>query len=101
MSNVFSMMKKAVSMQREMKQIQKQLEKQSIEGSSGGVKVVAKGDLSIESIKIDPKLMDPSRPENLERTVVAACNNALGAAKKLAGGEMSKIAGGLGLGDLM
>jgi len=101
MANMFQMMKEAVSMQRQMKQIQKELERQTIDFTSGGVKVVARGDMSISSITLDPAILDPSKKVKLEGLITSAVNGALNAAKKQAGAAMSELTKGAGLGSLM
>ena len=103
MVNMFKMIKQAASMQKEMKQIQKELAGHTVEGRSGGglIKVVARGDMSVESITIDPKAVDPAQTDKLERLLLSAVNDALSAAKKEAGGAMSKLTEGLGMGDLL
>lgn len=101
MANMFQMMKQAVSMQREMKQVQKELARQSVEFTSGGIKVVAKGDMTIASISIEPHLIDPAKAVKLEGLIASAINGALGAAKKQAGEAMSKLTEGMGLGGLL
>jgi DNA-binding YbaB/EbfC family protein len=102
MANLFNMMKQAGSIKKDMKKMQKQLAGQTVEFSSAGgqVKVVARGDMTIAEVSIDPEFA--RKPgDGLEKAVVAAVNGALAVAKKEAGKEMSKLAGGLGLGDLM
>ena len=103
MANIFNMVKQAASMKKEMKNIQENLSKQKVEYSAGGgkVNVVARGDMSIESITIDPLSIDPEKADRLHELIVTGVNGALKAAKKKAGSEMSKLAGGMGLGDLM
>jgi DNA-binding YbaB/EbfC family protein len=102
MANLFNMMKQAGSIRKEMKNMQKELAGHTVEFSSAGgqVKVVAKGDMTVAEVRIDPKLAQTGG-EKLENAVVAAVNGALAGAKKEAGREMSRLAGGLGLGDLM
>lgn len=101
MANMFEMMKQAMSMQRELKNVQKQLAKQTVEfaGKGGLVKVVARGDMTIDNIKIDPQLINPTDAARLEQALVAAVNGSLLAAKEKAGKEMSKLTSGLGLPD--
>jgi DNA-binding YbaB/EbfC family protein len=101
MKNVFKMMKQVHSMQSEMKQIEKSLAQKTAEYSSGGVTVVAKGDMTIQSVKIAPDAVDTSRMDRLEKHMVSAVNGALANAKKMAGSEVSKLAGTMGLGDLL
>jgi nucleoid-associated protein EbfC len=102
MANMFEMMKQAVSMQRDLKNVQKQLSKQTVEyaGKGGLIKIVARGDMTIESMKIDPQLINAADPQRLEQGVVSAVNGALLAAKEKAGKEMSKLASGMGLPDM-
>lgn len=102
MPNVMQMMKQAATMQRDLKRVQKELSGVKTEGSagSGRVKVVVSGDMTVDSITIDPDLMRTD-PGKVETWLVDAVNDALGAAKKKAGAEMSKLAGGLGLGSLL
>jgi len=99
---MFSMMKQAMSMQRELKNVQKQLAKQTVEYAwkNGLVKVVARGDMTIESVKIDPHMLNPSDSRRLEEGVASAVNSALFAAKEQAAKEMSKLTAGMGLPNL-
>lgn len=101
--NVLKMMQQAATMRREMQQIQSELEKKTVEYTIGGgrLKVVARGDMTIESITIDPQSVDPSNVARLQDLIVNGVNGALKAAKKKAGSEMSKMAGSMGLGKLM
>ncbi|MGQ9661608.1 MAG: YbaB/EbfC family nucleoid-associated protein [Kiritimatiellia bacterium] len=102
MTNMFQMLKQAASMQRQMKQVQKEMARQKIEHTAVGgvVKVVVRGDMTIESIALDESILDPTKKSKTERVLVEAINGALEAAKKKVGVEMSKIASDLGLGNL-
>ena len=86
-------------MQKDIQKVQEELAKQTTEFTSGGgmVKVVARGDMSLESIKIDPKVVDPSDVEMLEDLICTAVEGALKAAKAKMSEEMSKVTGGMGL----
>lgn len=102
MANMFDMVKQAASMKKKMKQIQKELKKQTVEASSGSVKVTVCCDMSLSSLKIDSDRIDPSDVERIEKSVVLAVNDALESAKKKAAREMSNLAGGLGgLADML
>ncbi|MCX7590370.1 MAG: YbaB/EbfC family nucleoid-associated protein [Kiritimatiellae bacterium] len=103
MANLFQMMKQAATMQRQMKQIQKELARHKVEHTVAGgtVKVIVRGDMTIESIGLDESLLEPAKKVKVERLLVEAVNGALEAAKKKVGGEMSRMASGLGLGDLL
>ena len=55
-------MKQAARMQQQMEQVQKDLAARTVEGTAGGgaVKVAARCDSSIASIKIDPAALNPA-----------------------------------------
>ena len=103
MANMFEMLKQAASMKKEMGKVQKDLAEKSVEHSCDGgrVVVVATGDMTIKSIKVDPAIVDSSQVEKLEGVLVRGVNGALKTAKKEAAREMSRIAGGMGLGGLL
>jgi DNA-binding YbaB/EbfC family protein len=63
------------------------------------VTVTANGAGEIQSIKIDPKAIDPDDPEMLEDMILAAVNEAIRSAQALAESKLGGLAGGA-LGDL-
>lgn len=93
------MMKKMQQMQRQMAQIEEELQKETVEATAGGgmVKVVATGKQDIVEIKINPEVVDPKEVELLEDTVLAAVKEALEKSKELAQQKMGGLTGGLGL----
>ncbi|HBA86293.1 MAG TPA: nucleoid-associated protein [Verrucomicrobia bacterium] len=99
MPNMMKLMKQAASMQKNIEKLQGELAERTVEFSSGGgmVKAVAKGDGALASIKIDPKVIDPSDSEMLEDLVFTAVDGAIRAAKDMAAQEMSKITAGFNL----
>jgi DNA-binding YbaB/EbfC family protein len=99
MSSIGKLMKQAARMQQQMEQVQAQLAARTIEATSGGgaVKVVAKCDGTIASIKIDPQALNPSDVQLVEEMIVTAANQALGQAKEIANAEMGKVTSGLSL----
>jgi len=99
MTNIMKLMKQAASMQKNMEKMKEDLASQTVQFSSGGgmVTVVAKGDMSIQSIKIDPRVIDASDAEMLEDLVLTAVDGALKASKDMAAKEMSKLTAGMGL----
>jgi DNA-binding YbaB/EbfC family protein len=96
-------MKQAARMQQQMEQIQADLAARTVEASSGGgaVKVVAKCDGTLASIKIDPQALNPSDAQVLEDMVITAVNQALSQAKEISNTEMSKATAGFNLPGLM
>jgi DNA-binding YbaB/EbfC family protein len=103
MSSIGKLMKQAARMQQQMEQIQADLAKRTVEASSGGgaVKVVAKCDGSLGSIKIDPQALNPGDAQLLEDMILTAVNQALGQAKDISNSEMGKVTAGMSLPGLM
>ena len=92
-------MKQAARMQQQMEQIQNDLANRTVEATSGGgaVKVVAKCDGSIASIKIDPQAMNPADAQLVEDMILTAANQALAQAKEISTAEMGKVTQGFSL----
>jgi len=103
MSGVGKLMKQAARIQRQMEAVQAQLAARTVEATSGGgaVKVVAKCDGTIASIKIDPQAINPSDAQLLEDMILTAANNALSQAKEISTAEMGKVTSGFSLPGLM
>lgn len=91
--------KQAARMQQQVEQIQQDLGKRTVEATSGGgaVKVVAKCDGTLSSIKIDPQALNPSDAQLLEDMVLTAANQALNQAKEISTAEMGKVTAGFNL----
>ena len=96
-------MKQAARVQRQMEDVQAQLAARTVEATSGGgaVKIVAKCDGSIASIKIDPQAANPADVQLLEDLVLTAANSALTQAREISNNEMGKVTSGLSLPGLM
>ena len=92
-------MKQAQRMQQQMEQIQADLAKRTVEATSGGgaVKIVAKCDGTIGSVKIDPQALNPSDAQLLEDMILTAANQALTQAKDISTAEMGKVTQGFNL----
>ena len=99
MSSIGKLMKLASKMQQQMEQTQSALAARTVEATSGGgaVKVIARCDGTVATIKIDPAAMNPSDAQLLEDMLVSAVNQALEQAKEISNGEMGKITQGLSL----
>jgi DNA-binding YbaB/EbfC family protein len=89
----------AQQMQAEMARVQAELETLQVDGSAGGgaVNVVVTGKQDLVSITIDPGVVDPDDVEMLQDLVLAAVNEALGAARRTAEQKMAAVTGGLRL----
>ena len=92
-----NMMKQVQQMQAKMEQIQAELEKSEVEATAGGgmVKVVANGRHEIQSITIDPEVVDKDDVEMLQDLVVAAVNQAHQKVQELQAEQMAGLTGGL------
>jgi DNA-binding YbaB/EbfC family protein len=98
MSSIGKLMKQAARMQEQMEQVQAQLAQRTVEATSGGaVKVTAKCDGTLQSIKIDPQALNPSDAQLLEDMLLTAANQALSQAKEIANAEMGKVTAGMSL----
>ena len=93
------LMKQAAKMQQQMEQAQSALAVRTVEATSGGgaVKVIARCDGTVATIKIDPAAVNPADAQLLEDMLVTAVNQALEQAKEISNAEMGKITQGLNL----
>jgi len=91
-----------MKMQKEMKNIQKNIQKAKIEGESsdGTVKAVVNGEFSLLDISIDENLIKSGDVKKVEKMVYSAVNDAVNKARDFAAEEMKAIAGGLDLGSM-
>jgi len=99
MSSLGKLMKQAQKMQQQMEEIQSALANRTVEATTGGgaVKVVARCDGSLASVKIDPQALNPADAQLLEDMLVSAVNQALGQAKEISTAEMGKATAGFSL----
>ena len=99
MSGLGKLMKQAQKMQQQMEQIQAELAARTVEATSGGgaVKVVAKCDGTIASIKIDPQALNPADAQLVEDMILTAMNQALSQAKEISNTEMGKVTAGFSM----
>jgi len=103
MSSIGKLMKQAARIQRQMEDVQAQLAARLVEATSGGgaVKVAAKCDGTLASIKIDPQALNPSDAQLLEDMILGAANSALTQAKEISNAEMGKVTQGMSIPGLM
>ena len=103
MSSIGKPMKQAARMQQQMEKVQSDLAQRTIEATSGGgaVKVTAKCDGTIASIKIDPQAINPADAQLLEDLILTAANQALSQARDIANSEMGKVTSGMQIPGMM
>jgi len=94
-----NLLRQAQQLQLKMAKIQEELDTVSVEASSGGgvVKVIMSGKLKLESIKIDPQVVNKNDIAMLEDLILAAVREGISSAQELANKKMSEITGGLNI----
>ena len=97
------MMKQAQQLQKQMMQLQEEIESSILEYSAGGgaVKVTITGKMVVQSIAIDPDAINSEDVEMLEDLIQSAVNGAIEKAQELASSKMGALTGGLNLPGLM
>jgi DNA-binding YbaB/EbfC family protein len=99
MADFLGLMKQAAQLQSKMEEMQAELDKLEVQGTSGGglveVKLSAKGDL--RAVAIDDSLLKPAEKEILEDLLVAAHADARRKAEGLLQEKMKSLTGGLPL----
>ena len=85
-------------MQQDFLKMQQELESKEFEFTAGGgaVKATMIGTRQLQSITIDPELLDPDDVEMLQDLVLAAVNGAIKLADDETNKAMAKLQGGLG-----
>jgi len=93
----FSMLKQAQELKSKLDKAQKELANSVIEvdAGKGAVKVTINGQQKILSIKISPEVIDPDRPEELEKLILKAISDANEKSQKLAAKQLRGLTGGL------
>lgn len=99
MRGMNDLVRQAQVMHKKIEKMQKELETQTVEATSGGgmVTVTANGGGEVVGIKIDPAAVDPNDVDMLQDLVLAAVAESLKKAKEMSESEMNKITGGMKL----
>jgi DNA-binding YbaB/EbfC family protein len=90
-------------LQEQMLQTQEALGEETVSVTAGGgvVEVLMSGHQRVESITIDPEVVDPEDVEMLQDLITAAVNEAIERSQAMAAERLGSLTGGLGgLGDL-
>lgn len=97
-----ALLAQAQQMQQAVMAAQAELAESVVEGEAGGglVKVTVKATGEVQTLQIDPKVVDPEDVETLQDLVVGAINAATANAQQLAAEKLGPLAGGMG-GDSM
>jgi DNA-binding YbaB/EbfC family protein len=91
------LMRQAQQLQAKLEKAQEELERTTVEASSGGgaITVVITGGMKVESVKISPEVVDAAEVEMLEDLVLTAVNEAIRKSQEMASSQLGKITGGL------
>jgi DNA-binding YbaB/EbfC family protein len=92
-------------LQARIQKMQDELAAQTVEASAGGGAVTVRlsdigmgpAQARVQSVKISPEAVDPEDIETLEDLVVAAVNEALSKAQKVAADKLGPLTGGMKL----
>jgi DNA-binding YbaB/EbfC family protein len=94
------MRQQIMKLQEQMLETQNALGEQTVSVTAGGgvIEVVMSGHQRMESITIDPEVVDPDDVEMLQDLILAAVNEAVERSQSLAAEQMAGLTGGLDLG---
>ncbi len=98
-----SMMQRIQQMQDDMRKVQEELETEQVNvtAAGGAISIVITGHQHLQSIKIDPALVDPADVGMLEDSLVAAVNEAIVASQEHAAKRLEAVTGGINIPGLM
>jgi DNA-binding YbaB/EbfC family protein len=97
------MMEKIQKMQAEMQETQAALENEliNVTAAGGAITITITGHQRLQSIKVDPSLVDPADVSMLEDTLVAAVNEAIVASQEHSAKRLEAVTGGVQIPGLM
>ena len=97
--SMMQMLKQARAMQKQMKQIQKKVDKREVSAmvDGGKIEVVITGKLQVRRILVDQSLLENPDKRVLQDNLVLAVNTAIAKAQNLMAVEMQKMAGDMGI----
>ena len=97
LGNLQGILRQALDVKNKIDALKDVLANERVEASSGGgmVKVVMTGKFEIESLKIDPEIINKDEPGMLETLVSAAINEAVRRTQDLVKTKMAELTGGM------
>ena len=98
-ANMQKQLQQVQAMQRQMEELQAEIEEKEIVTTAGGgvVSVTMNGKKEITDLKLDKDVVDPDDVEMLQDLIVAAVNEGIRQVEELTNTEMGKITGGLNI----
>ena len=99
MQNMNNIMKQAKKIQERITKIQEEMEKKTVEATSGGgmVSVVINGKNELLSLKIEKEVVNPEDIDMLQDLIMAAVNEGRRKAQGMVSAEMAKVTGGFNI----
>ena len=93
------MLQQIQKLQEEMLKTQEELGQETVSATVGGgaVTVVVTGQQHLESIEINPEVVDPDDVEMLQDLIVAAVNEAIEKSREMAAQRLGSLTGGLNI----
>ena len=93
--NMQAMMRQAQKMQQDAMKAKEELENSVFEGTASGglVKVEISGAYEMQSVKIDPSVVDPDDVEMIEDLIVAAYNDAVSKVEEMKSSKLGAFGG--------
>ncbi len=93
-----NMLAQVAQMQQKMAQAQEELANETVTITAGGgaISIVITGHQRVQSIEINPELINPEDREMLQDLLVTAVNQAIEQSQTLAAQRMESVTGGLG-----
>lgn len=97
--SMMQMLKQARAMQKQMKQIQKKVDKRdlSVMSSDGKIEVVITGKLQVQRILLDQSLLENADKLALQKNLTSVVNTAIAKAQSLMATEMQRMASDMGI----
>jgi len=97
LGNLGNVMRQAMNMKAKVEEIKESLGEARVEASAGGgmVRVVMNGRFEVESVSIDPEVVDTNEVEVLETLVRAALNDGVQRVQDLVRDKMTEATGGI------
>ena len=95
--NMSQVVAQAQKMQRQIEMAQAEIQQMEFTGTAGGelVKVVVKGDHTVQKVELSKEIVDPEDIEGLQDLIIAACNQALEQIDKTNQERIGAITGGM------
>jgi DNA-binding YbaB/EbfC family protein len=97
--NMNNLLKQAQKLQKQIEETKEEIEKKTVEASSGGgaVTAVVNGKKELIDIQIKKEVVDPDDVEMLQDLIIAAINEAINKANEMMESEMAKVTGGFNM----